>query len=79
MTYNVDELGGRFDAFIVYDFSEQERKIRALEYKVQDIVNAINELAFDVSEIMSDFDKRIASIEHKERETEGGAKNDRSV
>lgn len=70
MTYNIDELGERFDAFVIYDFAEQERNIRILENKVQDIVNAINELAFDISKIMTDFDKRIANIEPKAKETE---------
>ena len=70
MIYKIDELVERFDAFIIYDFAEQERNIRILENKVQDIVNAINELAFDISKIMSDFDKRIANIEPKAKETE---------
>lgn len=69
MTYNIDELNERFGCLEVF-VQSNERNIRVLENKVQDIVNAINELAFDVSEIMSDFDKRIANIEPKAKETE---------
>lgn len=69
MTYNIDELNERFGCLEVF-VQSNERNIRILENKVQDIVNAINELAFDISKIMSDFDKRIANIEPKAKETE---------
>ena len=73
MTYNINELSERFDTFVAsfhYDFAEQERNIRILEDKIAEIVNAINDFVFQVSEIMSDFDKRIVNIESKVKEAE---------
>lgn len=77
MTNNIDELNERFGCLEVF-VQSNERNIRVLENKVQDIVDAINELVFkisdEISEIMSDFDKRIANLESKVMETEDGKK-----
>ena len=74
---NIDELNERFGCLEVF-VQSNERNIRVLENKVQDIVDAINELVFkisdEMSEIMSDFDKRITNIESKVMETEDGKK-----
>lgn len=77
MSNNIDELNERFGCLEVF-VQSNERNIRVLENKVQDIVDAINELVFkisdEMSEIMSDFDKRIANLESKVMETEDGKK-----
>ena len=77
MSNNIDELNERFGCLEVF-VQSNERNIRVLENKVQDIVDAINELVFkisdEMSEIMSDFDKRITNIESKVMETEDGKK-----
>lgn len=77
MSNNIDELNERFGCLEVF-VQSNERNIRVLENKVQDIVDAINELVFkisdEMSEIMSDFDKRITNLESKVMETEDGKK-----